>query len=183
MTVHNVMPFAALCAVFAYCTVNDEVIRKFSSQNPVVESEHDAQRVIGRRITFLEFMMGQLLQTHTPGSYTWAILAVAVYLYQLMGQSDSYDKQKQEKMKTFLKKWLPKQWAFINREFADCPPMKRALARVIKGFEEVDCGDMERLLRKNCEEEDFEILNERMGKIKKDVADYQDYLFVVKAKK
>lgn len=190
VTRHNVLPFIALCAVYAYCTVDDAVIRNFKREDGGGAVPHDKEQVVRRRITFLQFMIGQLLQQRTPGGYTWAILSAAIYLYQLMGRCDDYDLGKKDKMKGFLTKWLPRQWEFVNRELADCPPAKRAVARMMMGFEEsmdhedgVDVATVIRALEENCEEKDVAALDDQMGSIKKAVTNHYNHIFVAKSAK
>lgn len=181
---NSVIPFIALCTVYAYCSVDDAVIRRLkSNETENAEQRQNEQDVIRRRITFLRFMIGQLMMDRTPGSYLWAIMSVAVYLKKLMDRCNDYDANEKDKLDVFLKKWLPKQWEFVNDQFADCPPIKRATARVLKGFGlKMEQQEMDRVLRDNDEDKDF-MLREDLTAAKKHVTNHFDHIYIKSNKK
>mmetsp|Transcript_30187 Transcript_30187/g.26651 ORF Transcript_30187/g.26651 Transcript_30187/m.26651 type:complete len:133 (+) Transcript_30187:1-399(+) len=128
-----------------------------------------------RRITFLKFLLSQLLKERTQSCYFHIITSTFIYLYKLMDLCPNNEyKQERSKMTSFLKKWLPKEWDFINEQFKDCPPMKRSTARSIKAFD----SSMDKELNDNQEDNDFKL---EVGRtLKKCIVDYNDHLYVAK---
>eukprot|EP01083_Nonionella_stella_P071554 192253_1 len=166
---NNVLPFVALCVIYAYCTVKDDVIVAFNSKN-----DKTKQDPIKRRITFLKFMMNQLFASATPtqGCYLHIISPVIVYLYKLMHKCKDYDQQK-EKMKQFLAQWLPQQWRFINDQLPKCTPIKRITAHSIQSFD----GSAHSIPK----QPDYALTIDPA--IKKLILNYYDHIYVAKPSK
>ena len=189
----NILPFVAICTIYAYCTVDDEMVVEFNENNKKDKKNKKrkkkdkntknmeiklSENMIKRRITFLKFMLMQLLKERTQSCYFHIITSTFIYLYKLMEKCKEYKTEK-NKMKKFLEKWLPKEYKFINEQFNDCIPIKRTVARSMKAFKsKIGNKSMEKELNENNEENDYVLKCDKT--VKKCIVDYNDHLYVAK---
>jgi len=215
----HALPLVALCAVYAYCKVDEAVLAEFDAANKdktaskskqktnakakakrkkksdkeekdeeeddeeeagrTQETQQTEQTVLRRRITFLKSMLSQILSARTEGGYCCIVASILIYLYKLMQQCRGYEHEAKE-MKVFLEQYVPTQWRLIEEQFADCPPIKRAVSRSFQDM--VSNVDMKQQFMQNQVDvhKEHNAAQSVDQAIRRYVVDYHDHLYVAK---
>merc|ERR1712228_379034 len=161
---------------------NDTNENEDSDNEPVIKSANNKQKneqIIKRRITFLKFLLSQLLNSkmRAQAAYFHIIASTAVYLFKLMQKIKEYERETIV-FKNVLKKMLSKEWEFVMEQFGDCKLIKVALAKCIQSFD----NKLSREQRKEINEcnDDEKIKLNVNDCLRKNVVNYYSHIYIAK---
>jgi len=179
-----ILPFAALCAIFVYCTVDDRYLNEFRvskkrTQKTVESQPENMDKIeLTRKISFLKFMLFQVLRFNMHVGLIPIVCVVLVFLYGLMAKCSEYQAQA-EKLKDFLSTFLPKQRQFMEQQFSNCAPIKNAMNRVFSQFLQ---DNKTNIVAETKHKRDADAVDANTFKsIKACVAEFHDFIYVGKS--